>query len=167
MKQQHIIKFIVSVFCLIFTLAVSANATAAILQFTATNSIYGELGYFTLDESAFDSTPTQSVSNTNILALNFIDPLIGETFGTDDIFRPGTMWFELNNGTPEIAWSLSSFLAVNENAVFLEVVGLHDVIMGAGYEVQWDTSTVPVPAAVWLFGSGLLGLVGFAKRKKS
>jgi len=27
-------------------------------------------------------------------------------------------------------------------------------------------STVPVPAAVWLFGSGLLGLVGVASRKK-
>lgn len=28
-------------------------------------------------------------------------------------------------------------------------------------------STVPVPAAVWLFGSGLLGLVGVARRKKA
>ena len=28
-------------------------------------------------------------------------------------------------------------------------------------------TTVPVPAAVWLFGSGLIGLVGFAKRKKA
>ncbi len=27
-------------------------------------------------------------------------------------------------------------------------------------------STVPVPAAVWLFGSGLLGLVGIARRKE-
>jgi len=29
------------------------------------------------------------------------------------------------------------------------------------------TSVVPVPAAVWLFGSGLLGLVGVARRKKA
>ncbi len=29
------------------------------------------------------------------------------------------------------------------------------------------TSAVPVPAAVWLFGSGLLGLLGIARRKKS
>lgn len=28
-------------------------------------------------------------------------------------------------------------------------------------------SVVPVPAAVWLFGSGLLGLVGIARRKKA
>jgi len=30
-----------------------------------------------------------------------------------------------------------------------------------------DTSVVPAPAAVWLFGSGLIGLIGFAKRKVS
>lgn len=28
-----------------------------------------------------------------------------------------------------------------------------------------DLSAVPVPAALWLFGSGLIGLIGFAKRK--
>ena len=28
-------------------------------------------------------------------------------------------------------------------------------------------SPVPVPAAVWLFGSGLIGLAGFARRKKA
>ncbi len=29
-----------------------------------------------------------------------------------------------------------------------------------------DVSAVPVPAAVWLFGSGLMGLLGLAKRKR-
>ena len=28
------------------------------------------------------------------------------------------------------------------------------------------TSVVPIPSAVWLFGSGLIGLVGFSRRKK-
>lgn len=30
-----------------------------------------------------------------------------------------------------------------------------------------DTSVVPVPATVWLFGSGLLGLIGIARRRES
>ena len=30
-----------------------------------------------------------------------------------------------------------------------------------------NTAVVPVPAAVWLFGAGLLGLVGIARRKKA
>ena len=33
--------------------------------------------------------------------------------------------------------------------------------------ITTDVSAVPVPAAVWLFGSGLLGLVGVARRKKA
>jgi hypothetical protein len=33
--------------------------------------------------------------------------------------------------------------------------------------VGGGTAVVPVPAAVWLFGSGLLGLVGMARRKKA
>ena len=31
----------------------------------------------------------------------------------------------------------------------------------------WIGAPVPVPAAVWLFGSGLLGLVGIARRKRA
>ncbi len=30
---------------------------------------------------------------------------------------------------------------------------------------DWQVSAVPVPAAIWLFGSALIGLIGFGKRK--
>ena len=38
-----------------------------------------------------------------------------------------------------------------------------------GFSANFDfqVAAVPVPAAVWLFGSGLLGLVGVARRKKA
>ncbi len=40
--------------------------------------------------------------------------------------------------------------------------------VGWGVEnVRMDVQVVPVPAAVWLFGSGLIGLVGVARRKKA
>jgi hypothetical protein len=38
-------------------------------------------------------------------------------------------------------------------------------VLTAG-SVPFSGAAVPVPAAVWLFGSGLLGLVGIARRKK-
>ena len=38
-------------------------------------------------------------------------------------------------------------------------------IAGSGDCSQSGFSAVPVPAAVWLFGSGIIGLMGFARRK--
>ena len=35
-----------------------------------------------------------------------------------------------------------------------------------GFRTYVDTSVVPIPASLWLFGSGLLGLIGVARRKK-
>jgi len=32
--------------------------------------------------------------------------------------------------------------------------------------LQYGASAVPLPAAAWLFGSGLLGLTGMARRKQ-
>jgi len=46
--------------------------------------------------------------------------------------------------------------------------GLCTDLFGAEtYTIQVVPSAVPVPAAAWLFGSGLLGLVGMARRKKA
>ncbi len=35
------------------------------------------------------------------------------------------------------------------------------------YSIEINVSAVPVPAAAWLFGSGLLGLVSIARRRRS
>ena len=47
--------------------------------------------------------------------------------------------------------------------------GFNATFGGTATAVSYDPglSSVPVPAAVWLLGSGLLGLVGVARRKKS
>ena len=39
---------------------------------------------------------------------------------------------------------------------------------GAIYDdIQFNVASVPVPAAAWLFSSGLLGLIGISRRKKA
>lgn len=49
---------------------------------------------------------------------------------------------------------------------FLGIRGYFDIGSGNSMYVN-SVSAVPVPAAVWLFGSGLIGLIGIARRKKS
>ena len=48
---------------------------------------------------------------------------------------------------------------------------LLDFALSAGdtvtFNTRFEVTPVPVPAAVWLFGSGLLGLVGVARRRKA
>lgn len=46
---------------------------------------------------------------------------------------------------------------------FNEGSGADDIAIA---DFQFSTSPVPVPAAAWLFGSGLLGLVGIARRQQ-
>ncbi len=43
-----------------------------------------------------------------------------------------------------------------------------DLDIGPRHTVRFDiASPVPVPAAIWLFGTGILGLIGFSKRRKA
>lgn len=45
-------------------------------------------------------------------------------------------------------------------------IGIHVQGFANGGSESFVNTPVPVPAAVWLFGSGLLGLAGIARRKK-
>ena len=51
--------------------------------------------------------------------------------------------------------------------IYLETVNGVRQAAGIGLPGSLTFTPVPVPAAVWLFGSGLLGLIGFARRKKT
>ena len=51
-----------------------------------------------------------------------------------------------------------------------EIGGIGVMAESGELDAAWELisySVVPVPAAVWLFGSGLIGLIGIARRKKS
>ena len=63
------------------------------------------------------------------------------------------------------------------SADFLDTFGLVITPLTDGVELDYGSitpapfdlggATVPVPPAVWLFGSGLIGLIGIARRNKS
>jgi hypothetical protein len=78
----------------------------------------------------------------NILAIASASAMPG--FGSGNASQSGIIQFTLGDGGVN-QMSISGFVDSNGTA----------------------ESVVPVPAAVWLFGSGLLGLVGIARRKKT
>lgn len=79
----------------------------------------------------------------------------------DNASLGATALFELAlyDGTSYIPATAAS-PALSGNAYFVEFgPGIQGEILGV------DLAPIPVPAAVWLFGSGLLGLVGVARRR--
>jgi len=60
----------------------------------------------------------------------------------------------------------SNSLGLDDTTPFPGFRGYLDIGSGNSMHVT-SVSAVPVPAAVWLFGSGLIGLAGFARRKQA
>jgi len=62
--------------------------------------------------------------------------------------------------------------STNSNSItqYDAVTGVLQDTFGFSYNgggLVFAPSSVPIPAALWLFGSGLLGLIGLARRKKA
>jgi hypothetical protein len=88
----------------------------------------------------------------------------GATLGSNP---SGTLPFGFANtigGDPMLA---GPFSGQNANFDFLSLHVTSCTDTGTGQGIGCTGPVVPVPAAVWLFGSGLLGLVGVARRRKS
>ncbi|HHJ14584.1 MAG TPA: VPLPA-CTERM sorting domain-containing protein [Gammaproteobacteria bacterium] len=66
---------------------------------------------------------------------------------------------QVDNTAQEAAMDPNLTTGTRKRFTALDMAGLDDV--------GWDVAPVPVPAAAWLFGSGLLALTGVARRKRS
>lgn len=80
-------------------------------------------------------------------------------------FGPLSAFIGLGMVTYNFFSSSSATATVSEGLLSGIVSSLHLVNADITYTYD-DISAVPVPAAIWLFGSGLVGLVGVARRKK-
>jgi hypothetical protein len=75
-----------------------------------------------------------------------------------------TSWFSGNTVIPDLPSTYNVYLQADEYDSVNNVLG--------SVKTSFDDSTssvsaVPVPAAAWLFGSGLIGLIGVARHKKA
>ena len=47
------------------------------------------------------------------------------------------------------------------------LTGYTNARLARNFNIQFNVAPVPLPAAVWLFGSGLVGVIAFARRRRS
>ena len=125
------------------------------------------LPYISVTAGANQLSPNPGPINCGTTSLNCDDNELGYMYFKNLASTPVSSLFpnlqsvSYWSGTPES----------NNNAWFLDF-NTGESLFGAkssmGY--SWavhagNVSPVPIPAAVWLFGSGLLGLIGVARRK--
>ena len=129
-------------------------------------------GVFGGGSSLFSTAPTfwgdeagaQAATSAIITALGTSD---ASTAGSDSFLIPyqtrggGT----ITDGVDTIDIYFDAIATLNQEASATSAV---DDFVSSNYNVSPYASftVVPVPAAAWLFGSGLIGLIGIARRKK-
>ncbi len=119
----------------------------------ATNNVSG-----TLSVSDSNNASTASTDALFVTGLGINDGQTHEWQATAGFDLSTAMWSNVNS----IELSLDSLLSASTSTTG-ESAFTQSKFVGGGM-VTIETSAVPVPAAVWLFGSGLLGLAGIARR---
>ena len=110
---------------------------------------------------------TFTASGSDWIAQYFdVNNLAGDsiTLTGDRNFVLGIKWWDFLGYHPDSSWAVTS----SPDSYLITFDGFNgpeSPITGSTLAV--DVKVVPVPAAVWLFGSGLIGLVGVARRKRA
>ncbi len=122
---------------------------------------FGAVNYFGTDFSSIELTDFVSVSDFPLGALQPLVSISGnlmDVFVCPNGFSSGNCGFAIesgfffNNGSVGVGDGLGNTVFENFDA--------------ANWNLNASTSPVPAPAAVWLFGSGLMGLLGVRKKAK-
>jgi hypothetical protein len=100
--------------------------------------------------------------------------LTGNLIGDFDVWSDATSSVDTNTYDPfsgEFVYSWSDMATATWADLSFPLNGLNGTDADISYTFEIigyaSVETVPVPAAVWLFGSGLVSLIGIARRRKA
>ena len=153
-----------------FAVDISLNGVS---QFSATAEI--------LTTGSFPSTPADMplVQTGTILTSSFDPVSVAPGFGAGYVFNSygDSLSLAPNVGVNTLVYSMTAFvrgligetsaIAYIGDPVNLSLSGGNPGIPGSMLTIDGGVSPMPIPAAVWLFGTALVGLVGFGKRRKT
>lgn len=127
-----------------------------------TGKTFGQVWYVSDPETSISNQDgwTNGEEAFRIDAVGANQPLIFESLHPDGRFEPGEIWiFVIDDYTNALGLPASAFGSVG-------LVGQNS----AGDRASSGSiiaTVVPLPATVWLFGSGLLGLISLARSRKA
>lgn len=127
---------------------VGSDGSSNVIEINFDEVFGSSLTSFSIDISTVAPSSTLEVYDTNGVVL--LSSIVAGYSGTDAL---ETYFISSISGISGFSISTTS-LSTLEGSTAID-----NVIV--------TTTVVPVPAAVWLFGSGLIGLIGFARRKKA
>jgi len=162
--------------------------TGAVSAGTVMQPIDGDVNFFVNDPFPYtlavfdnDSFGVGNGSGVNAgLEVILSGPVLGLLGGTINFSNEspaGSGNYTATNSAPEVIsltggnlfmvglWDGSAWL-MDTATTQLPANGAQLEFNVGGSVLAVDVAVIPIPASVWLFGSGLLGLVGIARRKK-
>ncbi|WJW74268.1 matrixin family metalloprotease [Thiohalobacter sp. IOR34] len=97
-----------------------------------------------------------------IVGSDFTGPAATAVYGGNVPLEDSGHWAE---GTQGMVDGLAQEAAMDPTLLVGSRKRFTDLDVAALSDIGWETTVVPVPAAVWLFGSGMIGLLAIARRR--
>jgi len=157
-----------------FKVSININKAESPNDFAKITGIYFDLGNDIINQADITgesvggalsgythfATNNDRINGVTLLNLGDFETILGYKSKNNKADTPISFFVSNRNG----ALTLNDWGRVG---VRFQSVGVNDFGEGSDKEVSSESQLVaPIPAAVWLFGSGLIGLVGMTKRRK-
>ncbi len=147
---------------------VAGAAQAAVYRFTATSAASGVLGYLDFDSSVFNGSSFQFINNTNLLDLQFTNPINSIVVTT--VGPPGdSTIFDSTGALPTVVGG-AGFTGGTDFSNGVWIAGTNFITLAGNDfgDVSWSTGVaggVPEPAT-WALMIGGFGLAGVSLRRR-